>query len=61
MPRVLRNLKISEISSVDKAANPHARIVLYKRDGIAPAQAPADTDDTDDTDDEAYTEALRFL
>ena len=45
MPRVLRNLKITEVSSVDKAANPGARIVLYKRDAIAP--------DTDDTDDEA--------
>jgi hypothetical protein len=41
----LRNLKITEVSSVDKAANPGARIVLYKRDAIAP--------DADDTDDDA--------
>ena len=53
MPRLLRNLKITEVSSVDKAANPGARIVLYKRDAIAP--------DTDDTDDDAYTAALEYL
>ena len=51
MPRLLRNLKITEVSSVDKAANPGARIVLFKRDAIAP----------DDTDDEAYAAALHFL
>jgi hypothetical protein len=51
MPRVLRNLKISEISSVDKAANPHARIVLFKRDG----------DSVDTANNGAYEEALRWL
>jgi hypothetical protein len=30
--RILRNLRISEVSSVDKAANGDAQIVLYKRD-----------------------------
>jgi hypothetical protein len=54
MPRVLRNLKITEVSSVDKAANPGARITLFKRDGAAP-------DDTDSTGDAAYAEALRWL
>ena len=49
MPRVLRNLKISEVSSVDKAANPRARIVLFKRDGAAADNA--------DADDDAYAEA----
>jgi hypothetical protein len=32
---ILRNLRISEVSSVDKAANGDARIVLYKRDSEA--------------------------
>ena len=32
MAHVLRRLKINEVSSVDRAANGHARIVLYKRD-----------------------------
>jgi hypothetical protein len=30
--RVLRNLKISEVSTVDKAANQHARVAFWKRD-----------------------------
>jgi hypothetical protein len=30
-PRVLRRLKISEISNVDRAANPGARVVLTKK------------------------------
>jgi len=53
VPRVLRNLKISEVSSVDKAANPRARIVLFKRDGAAADNA--------DADDDAYAEALHYL
>jgi hypothetical protein len=32
MPRVLRNLRIDEISSVDKAAGEGTRVVLMKRD-----------------------------
>jgi hypothetical protein len=50
--RVLRRLKISEVSSVDRAANGSARVTLFKRDG-----AP---DNGNDNDDEV-TAALRFL
>jgi hypothetical protein len=32
MPKALKRLKISEVSSVDRAANPHAKITLFKRD-----------------------------
>lgn len=32
MARILRNLTIDEVSVVDKAANPGARIILHKRD-----------------------------
>jgi hypothetical protein len=35
MTRVLRNLKIREVSTVDKAANEHARIAFFKRDDAA--------------------------
>jgi hypothetical protein len=38
MPRILRNLKIAEVSGVDIAANKSARILLAKRDD---ARAPA--------------------
>lgn len=42
MPKKLRNLFISEVSLVAKGANPHARIVLCKRD--APEiQVPKDS------------------
>jgi hypothetical protein len=49
--RILRNLKISEISSVDRGAGDGCRVVLFKRD----------TPDNDDDDDESYAAALRFL
>jgi hypothetical protein len=52
MVRVLRNLKITEVSSCDKAANGHARICLFKRDTSS---------DNGDDDDEAYAVALHFL
>jgi hypothetical protein len=32
MPRVLRNLRIDEISAVDKGAGEGCKVVLYKRD-----------------------------
>jgi hypothetical protein len=32
MPKALKRLKISVVSSVDRAANPHAKITLFKRD-----------------------------
>ena len=32
MPRLLRNLRIDEISSVDRGAGEGCRIMLYKRD-----------------------------
>ena len=35
MVKVLRNLKIDEVSAVDKAANQHARVALWKRDPAA--------------------------
>jgi hypothetical protein len=57
---ILRNLRISEVSSVDKAANGDARIVLYKRDpGISARkehifgkQDYSESDDVDATIDE---------
>jgi len=54
--RVLRNLKITEVSSVDKGANGDARVVLYKRDDtVAPDNG------NDDDDDEVYAAALHYL
>jgi hypothetical protein len=37
MARVLRKIRVSEISNVDVAANPHARVTFFKRDaeGVA--------------------------
>jgi hypothetical protein len=37
MPRAIHKLKIMECSTVDKAANPHAKVVLIKRDSGEPA------------------------
>ena len=34
-PRFLTNLRITEISSVDKGANPGAKILIWKRDDSA--------------------------
>lgn len=31
MPFFIRNLKLTELSFVDRPANPHARVVLFKR------------------------------
>jgi hypothetical protein len=42
MAKKLRNLFISEVSLVDKGANPHARIVLCKRD-VPEIQVPKDS------------------
>lgn len=33
MPKVLRRLRINEVSSVDRAANPHCVVRIVKRDG----------------------------
>jgi hypothetical protein len=41
MPRVLRNIRISECSSVDKAANPFARVLIAKRRPTTPMEAAA--------------------
>jgi hypothetical protein len=53
MARRLTNLRIDEISSVDKAANAGARIVLMKRDGGADLEteqdSPGDTPDWNET------------
>jgi hypothetical protein len=63
MVRVLRNLKINEVSAVDVGAGQGCRIVLFKRNGdtIAPDDIDDDAPDTDDTDDEAYATALNYL
>jgi hypothetical protein len=56
MVRVLRNLRINEVSTVDRGAGDACRIVLWKRDDtVAP-----DNDGNDD-DDEAYAAALHYL
>jgi hypothetical protein len=49
MPRILRKLKITEISAVDKPAQAHAKAVLMKR---------ADVDDDDDVDFVSIAKAL---
>jgi hypothetical protein len=41
MPRILRNLKIDEVSSVDRGANGGARVVLYKRDDGDGGEGPS--------------------
>jgi hypothetical protein len=33
-PRRLKRLVVDDVSSVDRAANPHARVAFFKRDGI---------------------------
>jgi hypothetical protein len=57
MVRILRNLKIREVASVDRGAGQGCKVVLYKRDGddVEPDA------DIDDTDEEAYTAALSYL
>jgi hypothetical protein len=58
MVRVLRNLKINEVSTVDRGAGNGCRIVLFKRDDtIAPDNGNGNGDD----DDEVYAAALHFL
>ena len=37
MPRKLTNLEVDEISLVDNPANVQARVLIFKRDGGAPA------------------------
>ena len=56
MVRVLRNLKINEVSTVDRGAGDGCRIVLFKRDN-------GDNGDNGarDDDDEVYAAALHFL
>jgi hypothetical protein len=51
--RILRNLRINEVSSCDRGAGDGCRVVLYKRDDTA---APANGDD-----DEAFRTALHYL
>jgi hypothetical protein len=51
MVRVLRNLKITEVSAVDRGAGDGCRVVLFKRD----------TPDNGNDDDEDYAAALAFL
>jgi hypothetical protein len=55
MVRVLRNLRINEVSSVDRAANGDARVVLYKRNDVD------DDNNNGDDGDEAFHAALAFL
>jgi hypothetical protein len=58
MVRVLRNLKINEVSTVDRGAGDGCRIVLFKRnDTVAPDNGNGNGDD----DDEVYAAALHFL
>jgi hypothetical protein len=54
--RILRGLRITEVSSVDRAANGDARITLYKRDD----DVASDNDGNGDGD-EAYAAALHYL
>ena len=63
MVRILRNLKINEVSAVDRGAGDGCRIVLFKRAGdtIAPDDSDDDAPDINDTDDEAYAAALSYL
>jgi hypothetical protein len=57
MVRVLRNLKINEVSTVDRGAGNGCRIVLFKRDDtVAP-----DNGNNGNGDDEVYAAALHYL
>jgi hypothetical protein len=57
MVRVLRNLKINEVSTVDRGAGNGCRIVLFKRDdAVAPDNGNGNGDN-----DEVYAAALHFL
>jgi hypothetical protein len=40
MPKVLHKIRLDECSTVDSAANPHAKILLVKRDGAGGEPAP---------------------
>jgi hypothetical protein len=62
MVRVLRNLKITEVSGVDKGAGDGCRVVLFKRDtpDNGDLEAPSKIS-PDNIDDEAYAAALHFL
>jgi hypothetical protein len=52
MVRVLRNLKIDEVSSVDRGAGDGVRVMLFKN---------ASGNDNGDDDDESYAAALHYL
>jgi hypothetical protein len=58
MVRVLRRLKINEVSSCDRGAGDGCRVVLFKRDDtVAPDNGNGDGYD----DDEVYASALHYL
>jgi hypothetical protein len=63
MARILRNLKITEVSGVDRGAGEGCRIVLFKRDGdtVVPDNSDDIDDTNDDIDNEAFAAALDYL
>jgi hypothetical protein len=58
MVRVLRDLRIDEISSVDKGAGEGCRVVLYKRDD---SEASGQSSSTDKRNSEAKMAADHFI
>ena len=64
MARILRNLKITEVSTVDRGAGHGCRVVLFKRNGdttMVPDNGDDDANIGNDIDGEAFDAALHYL